>query len=680
EKPLVEYKMDKKIVNVSRDIISQGGSATDALQNVPSINVDLDGNVTMRGSSNFTVFINGRPSVLEGSDALDQIPAASIDNIEIITNPSAKYDPDGIGGIINVVLKKNSQEGLTGLFDLSVGTKDKYSTNLLLNYGVSDFNFFGGIDFRDNNRSADGVSRNIYKNRIPVVSDTAEMTGGRRHNGYTAKGGISWEITDMSSIKIEGNYGEFGFSRRHNSDRFQWIDGMPDLDSNFSNQNTMTRNSNYYKINLDYRLKFDNRGQNLTALAYFSSRDGGGDNLQDDYITDENWNPVLRSTYNNYSTEDEVSEGYRFQLDYVLPFSEDSKFEAGAQSRLDREVEKYVYQDWDHDLNDWDEYARNSMDYLRDIHSVYSTYAGKYMDFSFMAGLRGEYTLRSIKDVNINKEYKIDRVDWFPTLHMSQDLGNDHQIMASYSRRIHRPRGWDLEPSRVRYDAHNYREGNPALEPEYIDSYEIGYQKYFGMSYVSVESYYRRTNNLMDRISDTSGADYIWKSMNLGSDHSLGVEMIVNYEPYKWLRLNLSGTYYHYSIDSSLAGSARNSNVWDSRINATFMITPTTRFQIIGDYEGPKVEAQGTEGYDLEMSMALRQEFWDRAAALTLQVRNVLGTDRRERTTDIPTKYSYYLREREFPIVQLSFSYKLNNFMQKKEERDMDSNGMDDGF
>ncbi|MFH1051862.1 MAG: carboxypeptidase-like regulatory domain-containing protein, partial [bacterium] len=320
EKPLVEFKMDKKVVNVNRDLISQGGSAVDALQSVPSVNVDVEGNVTLRGSSNFTVFINGKPSVLTGSDALEQIPAATIETIEIITNPSAKNDPDGVGGIINIVLKKDAELGLTGILDISAGTGDKYSSNALLNYQMKGFRVFGGFDYRDDTRNNTGNTESIYYLDDGNRHIDSDLDGKRLRAGSTLKGGIGIDITDANSISLEGNWGGMEFARTHNSNLHQWFEETP-IDSFYINKNIGTHNRDFYSLNLNFIHNFEKKGHQLSAMAFYSNSTGEGGDSQEDFITDSVWNIIQKSNNNIKSIEDEKSYDYRFKADYVLPLT-----------------------------------------------------------------------------------------------------------------------------------------------------------------------------------------------------------------------------------------------------------------------------------------------------------------------------------------------------------------------
>ncbi len=673
EKPLMEYKVDKKVINVSRDIISQGGSAVTVLENTPSVQVDIEGNVSLRGSSNFTVYINNKPSIIQGSDALEQIPASSIESIEIITNPSAKYDPDGVSGIINVILKDNSNTGTTGLVDLSIGSRDKYNGNILINQKLNGFGLIAGIDYRDDNRYADGRSEEIFRYLDPTKAIYKDVSGVRNHNSFKLKGGFELDFNINSSLTIQGEYGGFGFSRTHNNDRYQTIGNLVGLDSFFVNNNEITRDHNFYGITADYFHKFSKNGHQLTASIRYSQDKGNGDNKQIDYLSNNEWMKLVPSSYNIWSDESEDAKELRIQIDYSLPFSDESKFETGFQSRIDNEREEYTLKFLEDSVWNIQPEYNNAMDFSRAIHSIYLSYTNKFGDFGYNLGLRGEYTNRIISVAKENKDYTIDRIDYFPTLHLSYNLTQNTQLMASYSKRINRPRGWDLEPSVMYMDANSYRVGNPELEPEYIHSYEFGGIKYWGTSFISIESYYRLNNNKITRIREIDDNKIYYTITNLKNDETLGIELTANYEPYKFLRLNFSSSYYNYKLQGNVFDSSvtQETNSWHANFNITYILLSTnTRFQLNGFYRGPIVEAQGEVEDVYSIDFAIRQELFQRQLSLALQVRDILGSMKREFLTNTTDLYTYNFMSFESPIVTLSVTYHINNFKDKKPDRE----------
>lgn len=684
DKAHIEYKIDKKIVNVSQDILAQGSSAVDVLENTPSVQVDIEGNVSLRGTSNFTVLIDGRPSVLEGSDALQQIPASTIENIEIITNPSAKYDPDGVGGIINVVLKKQKQPGVNGVINTSIGTGNKYKLDALLNYRTKNVNLFGGIDFNYREFTMDGHTEYETYKEDAISFRNSDMDGKMNRNGFGIKAGMDYYLTEKSTLTLSGRYGGYGFGRDFMSTNSIWTEPVT-LNEYLLSESLSDRDGRYYNLNLNYITKFNKTGHQLEIMGYYSNKNGDDWKEQNDFITDVNWIKTEDDPESIRTTETENNNEFRVKADYSLPVGDEGKFEAGYQSRFDLENEKYIFNDFDYLINDWvenDEYT-SEMDFKRNIHSIYGTYSNSWASWGYQAGIRGEYTDREIKNVESTEGYVIDRFDFFPTLHISKQFEGDHQVLASYSRRINRPRGRDLDPFVNYRDAYNVRMGNPALEPEYIDSYELGYQKRFEKSFISFETYYRINKNKITRIRTLQDNGTILHTyINLNNDYSLGAELMVNVDITKWFLINGSINVFDYRLEGNVEDTdvSSSSTNWDGRLNATLKFKNDFRAQFTGFYRGKTVTAQGErEGYFMA-NMAVRKDFFNKKFSATLSVRDVFATAKREMASTGSGFSSYDYFKREAPIVFLNLSYIINNYKKKsngnKNGEDSD-NGMD---
>jgi outer membrane receptor protein involved in Fe transport len=685
-KDYIEYKIDRKIVNVSEDLMAQGGSAAEALENAPSVNVDIEGNVTLRGSSNFTVFINGKPSVLEGSDALQQIPAATIERIELITNPSAKYDPDGMSGIINVVLKENVKQGLNGVVNVSVGTRDKYKADFLLKYSYGDFSVFGGLDWSDRKFHGQGeIIGNYYEmedaSDLYKARDVESTTNGRfSRSGYDLKGGIGWQLSDNDNITLEGRWGSMGYSREHTDKN---ITDYYDADTTEYTLNITDdgRERDFYSLNLDYLHNFDDEGHMLQGLIYYSRRDALADDLQNQFYTNDDWSVYLLDKEGIRSDENDIDNDWRIKLDYTLPLGEEERFEAGYQTRIDQEDSDFLFYRFDFDNDDWvlDDNFSNQMNYRRDIHSLYAQYTGSIIGLDFMAGLRGEYTYRKSEVAKSDTVYSIDRLDLFPTLHLSRKVFDKDQIYTSYSRRINRPRGRDLDPYPSYRNEYTIRLGNPGLEPEYVNSFELGYQKMFGKSYITLEGYYRMTDNLITRVRTIDSGLTVHTTQNLNSDKSLGTELSANLFLTDYLMVMGAFNYFHYELDGKVYEEdvSTSTESWNARLNANLFLSKNTRFQVSSFYRGDIITAQGTRNGFLTLSVALRQDLFDRQATVTLQARDLLGSMKREMTSSGEFFYNYDKFTRESPMIQLTFSYKINNYRQEKRSSGS-SEGMED--
>jgi outer membrane receptor protein involved in Fe transport len=677
DKAAIEYKLDKKVINVSQMINAAGGTAVDVLENTPSVQVDIEGNVTLRGSGSFTVLIDGRPSVLSGTDALRQIPASALENIEIITNPSAKYEPDGAAGIINLVMKKNSMNGLSGIVNASVGTGDKYRGDFTLNYRTEKFNFFVGADWRDETNYGKMISeRELY------LGDTTRfinVDGDRNFNrgGQNFKGGLDYYLSDKTTLTFSG---EAGTSKNNRSgDEYTEEYTSPRSTDIFSlNEELAFSKNDFYSVTANFQHKFNADGHKIEAMAFYSDRSGIDSDEENEMLTDENYNPTGTYLAKIQTTESEDEKEFRFKADYTLPISKESKLEAGLQSRVERETEDISFKQFDPESGDYitSDFFSNTTNLKRDIHALYSTYSNKIGGLEFMAGLRGELTDREIKSSSNDSAITLNRFDLFPTLHLSYDIGDKNELMASYSRRINRPNGRDLDPVPAYYNRYTVRLGNPGLDPEYTDSYDLGYMLKFGRSYLSLEAFRRITKNKIERVEilGDDGVIYLTPE-NIGKDYSTGLELMGNVEFTKWLTVNASVSPYYYRIEGVIDGEPidRKSNNWSGRMNATFKISDASRLQIQGFYRGPSASAQGETKSMFYSNIAYKQDFLKKKLTATVSIQDPFRTANFARESVSNDFKSYFKWEREPRVVMFTLSYKINNF--KSNERGGDSGG-----
>lgn len=676
KKMAVEYRLDRKVVNVGTDLDAAGSSAVDVLEKVPSIRVDLGGEVSLRGSSNFTVLIDGKPSVLQGSEALQQIPASTIENIEIITNPSVKYDPDGTAGIINIKLKKNRLDGLAGVVNASVGTRDKYASDLYLNYKTGKFSIYGGFDWNDRVFPNEEIeNRETYSNDTTFYQNSTG-TGGWLRNGVRLKGGVDFTPNDHTTWSLGGEYGDFGFGM----DDYQHVEqySAPANESEtryYINDDKRRFKRNFYSLNGSFKRDFAGENHNLIVYGFYSNRDGWERQDRREYNTDANWNSIDSDPFLLRTDESGPSENVRAEIDYTRPMGEKGRFETGYHFRHGVDFEDYTLETFDYDASAWiidDDYTRNTI-FERNIHAIYGSYSNQFKTIEYQLGLRGEYTYRNIEISNTGESSLIDRFDYFPSLHVSNRFNDKNQVMASYSRRIERPRGWYLEPYVTFVDENTRRVGNPDLLPEYTDSYEIGYLRTLEAGNASFDVYYRRTDNKITTISyiePETGLLYN-QFQNLNNDQAFGVEGSLMYDLTKWFNLNVSGTYYNYQLDDKTdeTGGTLSSNNWDVRMMGAFKMAKNTRLQLSLTYESPTVEAQGREEENYWADVTIRQDFFNKNFNITLRVRDVFMT-RQERSTRYGEDfYISQIRNPEAPMAILTLSYRLNNFKPKTEKR-----------
>ena len=683
DKPQVEYRIDKKVVSVSADITAAGGTAIDVLENVPSIETDIEGNISVRGSSNFTVYIDGRPSILQGSDALQQIPASAIESIEIITNPSAKYEAEGTGGIINVIMKKRRGQGLNGIINTSIGTNNKYSADMLLNYRANSFNLYGGLNYNKRNyemeaRSHEQSWRTYYDsiNDVSYVDTTDERVLSKinnERNGLGFKLGFDYFINDNNTVSLSGAYDRRTGNRY--SDSYESETRLGVL-SNYYTHNFGERTSDNYEVNADYKSKFNDKGHELTASFNMEGETGGHDQGLVRYY--DSPDGAIQTSYND--GDDNPEWELRFKADYVNPYSEHGKFETGIQFDADQAHYDYYFQELDQDAG-WQDVdsLTQVLDINRAVYSAYALYSNRiFWGIDVQAGLRLEYTDRIVK---ADKDYPIQRPDLFPSIHMSKQFNDHNQLMGGYTRRIDRPREWNLNPVRRYWDAERIRVGNPALEPEYTDMMEINYQYSFNRSFVSFEVYHRHNTNLIERTQQLLPGNEditLHTSVNVGQRNSTGMELMSNVVVKKLLVLNGSVSVFHdkLDIDSTVREVDTDDEQfsWRSRFNVTVNAPWKGRLQVGGFYTASSITAQGERGGFFVMNMGYRQDFFDRRLSATLQARDILKSMNFSHVSYFSNRTIEGHFEREAPVITLTLSYKINNY----KSRDRNGSGGDD--
>jgi outer membrane receptor protein involved in Fe transport len=666
ERPQMAYKIDRKVVYVESNVTAIGGTAVDVLENTPSIQTDIDGNVTLRGSSNFTVLIDNRPSVLEGSEALQQIPASTIERIEIITNPSAKYDPDGTAGIINVILKEEKRQGINGIIDASYGRFNQYSADALLNYRINKFNLFAGFELQKRAMRGEGTSeRETYLNDTIFYLDSEEdgKMGGK---GNEIKAGVEFFPDENNMISLQGSLESRGFSRLSSSEYQSYT--LPMTSDIFYLQNSNSeRNGNSYSLTMNYDRSFGSPDHKLQTSVYYSQETDGDNEELTDTETDSEWNETDLTPFMQRTRESGSEKEFRINADYFRPIGAEGKLEAGYQMRYESENTDYHYDEFDHNVNDWINFEdrNNNFELMRNIQAAYVIYGASTKIVDFQVGLRAEYTDRVLTQQALNEEYTINRIDFFPSAYLTKTLPFEQQLQLSYSRRINRPRSWFLDPFPQYQDPLNIRMGNPELEPEYVDSYELNYQKKNKTTSITAELYYRQTNNMMSRVSTLREDNVMINTMdNIGKDHSFGTEIMFNVTPWKWWDISLTGTLYRYWIKGEIEGEKVDqvTNTYNARLNNFFKLKWDTRIQLMAFYNAPSVTAQGERGGSFMVNGGVRKDFWKKKLTAAFQVRDIFRTMHMSFTSEGSNFYTYNERRPVGPVFTISLSYKINNY------------------
>jgi len=669
----VSYKIDKKVINVDQMNTALSGNAADVLQNVPSVTVDIDGNVSLRGSTSFTVLVDGRPSILDAQDALQQIPASTIENIEIITNPSAKYDAEGSAGIINIILKKTVLSGISGVSNINAGFDDKYGGDIMMEYKTPFVSTNLSVEYNNMFYPGDSYSNNstTYNGLTSHQISSGTGTWGRR--GLSVRGGLTFNLGESDILSVGGGTGRRGMNRGNSLSYDSWSE-QDDIHSYYRSLNNSTRNGYFYGIFMNYLHKFNNTGHEISAEIFSRNNNPKEESLTESY-TDNIINNGIKSL------EDGPSHNLDGQLDYTLPFGGSSKFEAGWRGEYDYSEDNNNYYSFDKNLND---YVFNSLyshvaKSNESEHSFYSLYAGETGKLGFQGGLRAEYTYRSIK-VDDFSDFVIDTWDFFPTLHTSYSFSETDQIMANYTRRIQRPRRWNLEPFDTWTDANNVRRGNPSLKSEYIDSYEAAFKTFVGSVSLSTELYYRVTNNKMEDINSAYSDNVTLTTFqNVGKDYSTGTEIMLNFGYDKLWDANLMGNLYNYKIEGSLFDQsfARESFNWNMRFNNNLKLLAGTQLQVNSSYNSSSVSSQGKRDGFFTADVAVKQDLFEKALSLTLQIQDIFASGKFKSTSSGPDFSSYRTFERDAPVFMLNVKYSINNY-KSKDDGKINTGGYED--
>lgn len=670
EKPLVEYKIDRKVVNVDQQLQAQGGTAVDVLERIPSVSTDLEGNVALRGSTSFTVLIDGKPSILTGSDALNQIPASTIEKIEIITNPSAKYDPDGTAGIINVITKKNSLKGLSGIINLSAGTSPDYSGSLLLNYRTRKASYSLGADFGSREMP---MFRESY--RESYIGDTTEFLQSNAENlmkrqSISVKGGVDYSITDKNTITAEGSYRFFSMSRGGDTRNENWSSTATDREYYFTDALDESDHPSFQFTLRDIH-KFNEKGTELTTQFTFNQGDDSGEQITQQYYSDSTWSETGAYLYNYRQKTTESEKEFRGDIDFEHNFNDKSKLEAGFQLRIDRTEEDYEYLNFDTLYTSWilDLGQSNQYDFSHDIYALYGTYATEIKKLGIKAGLRAEYTDRNLHQVTGGGDYPYEKFDLYPSLYLTYKLPYNQQMQLSYSKRVQRPRGHMLNPYTMFSDAFSSFAGNPQLEPEFSHNMELNYQKYFGYSFLTIETYYRLTDNKMTRVQKLNDEGVMMMTMeNINNDRSLGIEASGNIKANTWLTINPIASLYDYALNQTENGEieTRRSTNWMASLELAANLKTGTKIRLNGNYDSPSITVDGTRKGTFYTGFSARQDLLNNNLSITLNIRDIFDSRHMKETSEGENYYITGENWRKAPVFNIALSYKFNNYNRKR--------------
>ena len=659
DKKAVETQLDKKVINVAKDLTSTGGTAVDVLKNVPSVSVDVDGGVSLRGNSNVNLLIDGRPSSI-GASRLDQIPSSDIESIEVITNPSAKYNPEGLTGIINIKLKKKRKTGTNGLASISVGTHDKYSGSINLNRSFGDVTLHGSYNAQYKQFTAER-----YLFRTATENETAHFLTQNAKTGVTTKTqgfklGLDYQLNPKNSLSIS------------------WFGNMSNkLDSDFTHSAYSNISNVMYNQCVSYNSEKPKEFSSDYALSYKKTFDKKGEELTLDYgysFEKENQDQPQKYVYPDSIKQFEMftnttQYNSNLQINWVLSISESSQLEAGVQSVFrgnDDQFQQsnFVHANWSDDAS-----VRNSFKYDEKIQSVYGTWTGKYKTFSYMAGARLEQTNTFGKQSSTGETISQNYFNLYPTLHISQKLGTTQELMLSYSRRIERPNSGMLNPFVDRSNPDALRTGNPDLKPEYINSYEAGYSQYWDKGSMNATIFYKRSNNAINRIvrMDSLGVSHM-RPENESLAENYGLELVGERSLFKWWKLSGNLSFFKYIITG--AGDMSKSNFTSTaRLQSSWTPVKSLSFQLSGSYRGPQVGIQSESKALYSTDFAMNKDFWNDQFSFTLRLSDIFNTMKNSYTTWGDNFTADNWRKKESRVLYLVLTYKIGKQSSNKGNR-----------
>jgi len=656
EKSQTVFKLDKRVFNVGQDLSSTGASALEVLNNVPSVTVNIQGEIRLRGSAGVQILIDGKPSVLasEQGNALGTLTADMIESIEVITNPSAKYEASGTSGIINIILKKEEKRGLNGSVTLNTGVPNNHSLGLSLNNRTEKFNLFSqlGVGHRTFPQEFETINRDLVNN----TTVSSEGDSEKNETFFNVILGTDYHINAQNVLSLTGHFA-YELETEYSDGLFSASDASDALVSQW-NRNEETEATNpKYQYELQYKKDFPDSEEHtllFSALGSYFGKDQSSafDNIP---VFGEGALSEQQQTINNFKEGE-----YTFKLDYTHPFAEKFTLETGTQYVITDVRNDYAIDTWMDD--EWVNVPEltNVFDYNQKVLGVYGTGAYEGEKFGLKLGLRVENTDLSTELVDTNEKNHQQFTDLFPTAHTSYKLRDNFSLQAGYSRRISRPRMWDLNPFFNIRNTFSIRTGNPELMPEYTDSYEVTGIYDQGPFSLNAAVYYRYTTDVVENVSSFEDNVSITRPMNIGANRATGVEVNVKYFATDWWTLNGDFNYNYFNREGSYEATSFdfNSDQWTARMTTKFKLPAEIDFEVTGNFRsGYQTFQQDISGY-MFADLGVRKKLMKGKTILNLSVRDVFASQIYESETVQPDFYLYDYRMRgRFITFGISFGF-----------------------
>lgn len=694
EKSTVEIHLDKKIYNVGKDMTIKGGTASDVLDNVPSVTVDADGVVSLRGNANVRILINGKPSAIVGlndTEALRQFPADAIKSVEVITSPSARYDAEGTAGILNIILRQDKTLGFNGLATLSTGIPANYGISTNLNYRLSKVNFFTNIGYndRDSPGNANTQTENFPENGENSFVDE-DISIERNRKSWNSNIGAEYFFNEKTSLT-----GSFLY-RKSNSD------DISENNSNilFFNPDSEIKNfRREYEIDIDevfqYSLNFTKNFKKSGHKFNFDFQLEDSSEEENSDISNEQLFPIEVQDPSEKVNSNQEEKNILLQGDYTLPIGENQQFEAGFRSTLLDQTTDYRYfneVDGEFIINN---NLSNIFEYDENIHALYGQYGNKFGKISGLFGLRMEITdidinvkaLDEYGDI-INLNSKKDYTNFFPTVNLAYEINENENFTLGYNQRISRPRSRFINPFRSLASETSYFEGNPDLDPSISNSVDLGFFKRWEKITLNSSIYYSHATDVFQFITQETGettpdgVPIIKRTpINLATDDRYGFELSANYTPIKQWRFNASFNFFNSTLEGEYDGvdyGSQNAS-WFARFSSKIVILKDIDWQTTMMYRGPSQNSQNTYKGMFMANMAFSKDILKGDGTISFNVDDIFNSRKRASETTTDSFYStseFQWRERSF---RLSFAYRFNQKKKRERSGGMENGGGDEG-
>ena len=667
ERKLLENNIDKKVFQVDKSIISQSGSAVDALQQLPNVTIDENGNLQLRGSEGVLILINGKPTGIRGANLqtiLNQIPANSIEKIEVITNPSSKYDAEGSNGIINIILKRNKKGGVNGNINLQAGTRDKYNASTGLSYNKGKLGLSATYGLRYNMFRWYG-----YLDRKYLPIDTVLLHYfNTKNNGWST--GLSHAVslsTDYyfnkyNTLSVAGS-GTFGHNKNPEWINYSELDSKNIPSALFARHNDIHSQNRFYNLNGQYRKTFTKAQKEFTVSGnYTNNADTNTLNGRNQYTT-LHFLPSDSISDTRQNRSKSFTQNAMLQSDYVLPLSKERKIETGL---------KVAYRNFDNEMriskvepisDQWklDSSISNRFFYSEIINAGYFNFTGTYKNIGYQAGTRVEQTIADGELKYTNKKVGYQRLDFFPSFYLLKKINKVNEWKLNYTRRIERPSAGQLNPFSDLSDPRNIRQGNPNLKPQFINSIELDYTYSNKKIMTNPSLYYKQTNNLIWRyMTLEEGINYV-SFENIGTSYNIGIDWVTTYTPTKWFNSMTSINAYRNRMKGQLGTfQFDNSNVMANiKQTANFKIKKLVDLQFTYTYRTPFLTPQGQSFIMQWLDMGLSMPVLKKKGTVTLTLSDIFNTRRFGMDMYLPSIEQTFMRKMESRILYVGFNYRF---------------------